>query len=108
MGNTQTPTTNTFQIGKYSGPIGGLVVLVRLWQHTHSPAVSTDNSSAASADETVVSADKTSLISQDVPTRSRRQPQRGCVVNGVGMSWEIKDVASADTTDVLPADTTDV
>ena len=93
-------------VGKYSGPVGGLVVLVRLWQ-THSPAVSADKLSAAPADETcvvsggktfVVSADKASLISQDIPPILRRQPQRGCVVNGVGMTWEIKDVLSVDTT----------
>ena len=74
-----------------------------------------------SADKTsAAAADKTSVVSQDIPkalwTQGRPLRGRPCVDNEVGMSWETTDVLSAaaadvlsaDTTNVLPADTADV
>ena len=60
------------------------------------------------AKTSVASADKTSVVSHDIPMALRRRPQRGCASNGIGIFWETTDVMSADTTGVLAVDATDV
>ena len=64
------------------------------------------------ADRTsAVSADKKSVVCQDIPmvwtTQGGRLRRPPCVVNRIGMSWQTTDFLSVDTTDFLSADTTD-
>ena len=52
-----------------------------------------------------VSADDLSLLFPDVSMKSGIQGLRPCVVDGIEMSGESRDVSSADTTNVERADT---
>ena len=67
--------------------------------------VSADKVSAAKT--SVMAADETSVVSQDIPMVLQRR-QRSRDGNGIGMSREITNVLAADATDVVAADTTDV
>ena len=62
----------------------------------------------SAAKTSVGSADKTSVVSQDIPTALRRRPQHARVGNGVGKSWETTDALSAARVDVLTADILEV
>ena len=71
------------------------------------PVVSAEEKAVEFAeDKAVVYAEDKPVACQEIPMALTRQPQRGCVVNGIGISWQATGLSSAYTTALSSANST--